>query len=288
MQDDLLESLSLIGLRGGVIIALIIVLLVCGVAVALGVRARYGILLHDLRRNASTTPNFQSRLLNSVIRETLGALSRHQGDVNSQAIIEGKLQNHLRGLLLGERFVKANVGLLIILGLVGTFLGLTMSIGKLVSLVSSDMGDAALASQSLTAGLSEALSGMSVAFSTSLFGIAAAIVMTFVNVFVSTSDARTRLMAELEAFLDNTILANARAASGANLELGPAVTSFEHSVTQLRDVVSRFEASLQMFADNTRDFHEFNHHLKDNIQRMSVSFADLTRALGDRATRKGP
>ena len=290
MPDDLIESLSLVGLRGGLIIALIVGLLASAIAVAVAVRGRYALLRRELERHQSATPAFESRVLDAIVRDAITALAIHHGDVNSQAIIESNFQTHLKGLLVGERFVKASVGLLIILGLIGTFLGLTLSIGQLVGLVSSDMGDAALATQSLTAGLTEALSGMSVAFSTSLFGIVAAVIMTFVNVLVSTSDARMTLMAEVEAFLDHTILANARRLSGSGMGMGEVVTSFGHAVAQLHEVVARFEGSLQTFSDNTRDFGEFNHHLKDNIQRMSVAFSDLKTALADRhpdGTRRG-
>jgi hypothetical protein len=41
----------------------------------------------------------------------------------------------------------------------------------------------------------------------------------------------------------------------------------------------RFEAALQTFATTTRDFHEFNLHLRDNVQRLSLTFADLSNSL---------
>lgn len=291
MQEDFVDSLSLIGFRGGAIIVLIVGLLICAIGVAVGVRGRYAALLRDLRRNQGPDPNFKSRLLTKIARDTEDALAVYKGDVNSQAIIEANFQAHLKGLLVGERFVKASVGLLIILGLVGTFLGLTLSIGELVALVSQDMDDASMATQSLTAGLTEALAGMSVAFSTSLFGILAAIVMTFVNVFISTGDARMALVAELETFLDNVVLAKVKGESGAGLGLDQVVTGFGHSVAHLHEAVSRFEYALQTFAENTRDFGEFNLHLKDNIQRMSLAFSDLRSALSERPgappTRRG-
>ena len=40
-------------------------------------------------------------------------------------------------------------------------------------------------------------------------------------------------------------------------------------------VVERFESALGAFSGSTRDFTEFNAHLKDNVQRMSLSFGDL-------------
>ena len=42
-----------------------------------------------------------------------------------------------------------------------------------------------------------------------------------------------------------------------------------------------FESALGAFSAGTRDFSEFNAHLKDNVQRMSLSFGDLSDALKD-------
>ena len=279
MQSAISESLSLIGFRGGVILLLIGVLLTCAVLVAIAVRARYASMLGDLRRNQGQNPSFRSRLLNKIVQETEDALKVYPGDVNTQAIIEANFQAELKGLLLGERFTKASVGLLIILGLVGTFLGLTLSIGKLVTLVSQGVEGSAAVTQNLTTGLTDALSGMSIAFSTSLFGILAAIIMTFVNVFISTTDARNGVIAELESFLDNTILATVKGKTGTGLGMDQLVTSFGHSVAHLHEAVAKFETALQTFNTNTRDFAEFNHHLRDNVQRMSLAFSDLTANL---------
>jgi hypothetical protein len=43
--------------------------------------------------------------------------------------------------------------------------------------------------------------------------------------------------------------------------------------------VDQFEGSLSTFSENTRDLKEFNYHLKDNVQRMSLSFSDFTQSL---------
>jgi hypothetical protein len=133
---------------------------------------------------------------------------------------------------------------------------------------------------------------MSVAFSTSLFGIMSAVVMTLLSVFFNVTDRRNELMAQLEAYLDNVLLAGARpgvrgsagTGEGAGTgELEPLATAFGHSVAQLDGTVQRFEAALTAFSTTTRDFREFNLHLKDNVQRMSLSFGDLSDALQEHA-----
>ena len=54
---------------------------------------------------------------------------------------------------------------------------------------------------------------------------------------------------------------------------------FGETVARLEGAVAGFETALTQFASSSRDFREFNHHLKDNIQRMSLSFGDLSESL---------
>jgi hypothetical protein len=181
---------------------------------------------------------------------------------------------------------------LIILGLVGTFYGLTLSIGKLVNLVSADAGGGADIAAGLTEGLTQALSGMSVAFTCSLFGIMAAILMTLLGVFMNVADMRVALMVEVETFLDTQLLrVQTPAAAGRGAALPPGAANvaavlqqmergLSASVSQLHAAVGQFEAALSAFSTTTRDFREFNLHLKDNVQRLSLSFADLSNTLG--------
>jgi predicted cobalt transporter CbtA len=162
-------------------------------------------------------------------------------------------------------------------------------------LVSSDTAGAAELTQSLTQGLTHALSGMSVAFSTSLVGILAAIVMTLVGVLVNVPEHRQRLLVELEAYVEECARALRplpAAATGAAVtaaggtpdltNLSTQLDGFAQSVAQLQQTVAQFHGSLEVFSASTRDFREFNTHLRDNIQRMSLGFADLSDSLKER------
>src|SRR5690606_487135 len=172
-----------------------------------------------------------------------------------------------------------------ILGLVGTFYGLTQSIGTLAALVSEDPTRVVDVTESLTRGLTEALSGMSTAFTTSLFGIAAAIVMTLVGVFASVPDKRLSAMVEIETYLESLLPAAPTAAAGAETGVagGPRVdvmaAGLAQSVAKLEGAVEQFDAALSRFAATTRDFREFNLHLKDNVQRLSLAFGDLSETM---------
>ncbi|MBX9698974.1 MAG: flagellar motor protein MotA [Acetobacteraceae bacterium] len=93
-------------------------------------------------------------------------------------------------------------GLLIFLGLLGTFWGLLLTIGS-VSEVIADMsvgsGDINQLFNQLKSGLSQPLRGMSVAFSSSMLGLAGALVLGFLD--LTAGQAQTRFLNELEEWL---------------------------------------------------------------------------------------
>jgi hypothetical protein len=289
MSEAFLSNFALLDRSAYMVIAVIIAILTGAIAATFVLRARYAALSTELRR----TPDgdFRSPVLLGIVRETIDAVERGAVEVNTQAIIEHNFQVRLKSLLTAERFIKASTGLLIILGLVGTFYGLTLSIGRLVGLVTVDTGSGAELAAGLTHGLTQALSGMSVAFTTSLFGIISAIVMTLVGVFMNVGDSRVALMVEIESFLDNRLAhspvreptASGRTAGTGGFAPGGArdARGIGTSVSQLQQAVGQFDASLQSFAVSTRDFREFNAHLKDNVQRLSLSFADLSDTLNN-------
>jgi hypothetical protein len=121
-----------------------------------------------------------------------------------------------------------------------------------VHLVSADPGAAADVTQAVTRGLSEALTGMAVAFSNSLVGIVSAVVLTVLGVVSNVTDQRTALMVQIETYLDR-LLAPRLAASrdGAS-----TVAGLVESVARLEGAVARFDSALQRFAESTKDLRE--------------------------------
>ncbi|HEY2518009.1 MAG TPA: hypothetical protein VGI39_44365, partial [Polyangiaceae bacterium] len=175
MPNAIVEGLSVVDATGHLILAAIVLSLMAAIAANLFLRGRYAHLQADLQTNRSTLASaFDSPVLQRIVRDANEAV-RKSGELNAQAIVEEGVQAELRGLLLAERFVRAATGLVIILGLLGTFYGLTLSIGKLVQLVSADAGATLDVTQAVTTGLTQALSGMAVAFSNSLLGVASAV-----------------------------------------------------------------------------------------------------------------
>jgi hypothetical protein len=96
-------------------------------------------------------------------------------------------------------------GLLIFLGLLGTFWGLIETVGSVGSVLNSlkPGGDAAAIFESLKEGLAAPLSGMGISFSSSLFGLAGSLVLGFLD--LQTSQAQNRFYTELEDWLSTTV-----------------------------------------------------------------------------------
>jgi hypothetical protein len=96
-------------------------------------------------------------------------------------------------------------GLLIFLGLLGTFWGLidtVSSVGRVLEGLKVG-GDAGAVFDALKEGLAAPLSGMGISFSSSLFGLAGSLVLGFLD--LQTSQAQNRFYTELEDWLSTTV-----------------------------------------------------------------------------------
>lgn len=112
------------------------------------------------------------------------------------------------------------VGLLVFLGLLGTFWGLLHTIGSISDTIQSldpGSGDAAAVLDALKQGLSAPLSGMGTAFSSSLFGLAGSLVLGFLD--LQAGRAQNRFYTELENWLSTvTDLSDAGPSEASRLE----------------------------------------------------------------------
>ncbi|MFZ0372007.1 MAG: flagellar motor protein MotA [Xanthobacteraceae bacterium] len=96
-------------------------------------------------------------------------------------------------------------GLLVFLGLLGTFWGLIQTVGSVGGVIQGlkPTGDAASMFNSLREGLAAPLSGMGISFSSSLFGLAGSLVLGFLD--LQSSQAQNRFYTELEDWLSTTV-----------------------------------------------------------------------------------
>jgi hypothetical protein len=93
-------------------------------------------------------------------------------------------------------------GLLIFLGLLGTFWGLLRTVGGVSDVIHGmtiGSGDIAALFQQLKSGLAKPLEGMGIAFSASMFGLSSALVLGFLD--LTAGQAQNRFFNELEDWL---------------------------------------------------------------------------------------
>jgi len=150
------------------------------------------------------------------------------------------------------------VGLLIFLGLLGTFWGLSHavgSVGEVIRSLSVSGVDAQGAFERLKEGLEQPLSGMGTAFSTSLFGLAGSLVVGFLD--LQAGQAQNAFYNELEEWLaGQTRLGGGGMASGGDDPQQPVPAYIQalleqtaDSLDELQRVIGRGEESRQ--ATNT-------------------------------------
>jgi len=96
-------------------------------------------------------------------------------------------------------------GLLVFLGLLGTFWGLIETVSSVGTFISSLRvgGDSGAIFDALKEGLAAPLGGMGIAFSSSLFGLAGSLVLGFLD--LQTSQAQNRFYTDLEDWLSTTV-----------------------------------------------------------------------------------
>ena len=238
--------------------------------------------------------------LRYAVNDFADAYKQYGEDVNTPALITNAVNVKLGGLLLCERFLSNAVSLFVTLGLFGTFLGLSLSVSSLTELISySNTSEWLSVLDSVGGGLMSALSGMGVAFYTSLVGVACSIILTILRSICSPQAEREKLETALELWLDHTVaptLPNSNSSDEvtqlrrliATLEqTGTAVESALAKSTEgllaatdaNRQQLAKFDKTVGSFNEGVHDFSEFNYNLRGTVERMDVCIRDLVAAL---------
>lgn len=138
------------------------------------------------------------------------------------------------------------IGLLIFLGLLGTFWGLLKTIVAVQDVIQglSATSDTAALFGDLIAGLQAPLSGMGTAFSSSLFGLAGALILGFLD--LQTGQAQNRFYNDLEEWLSSiTRLSSGLGSVGGDQSVPAYVAALleqiAESLDQLQRTISRGE-----------------------------------------------
>ena len=240
--------------------------------------------------------NRDNDFLRYTVNSFADAYKRHGKDVNTPAIISEAVSTKLSGSLLCERFLNNAVSLFVTLGLFGTFVGLSLSVGSLTEMLSFSSDSELL---SVLDGLMSALSGMGVAFYTSLVGVACAIMLTVLRSIFSVQAARENLETRLELWLDHDVaptlptdapkddvelvhqlvLALDRSADNMDATLMNATNELRTAISSSRAPIAAMNKTVENFNSGVRDFSEFNYNLRGTVERMDVTVRDLVSSL---------
>jgi hypothetical protein len=123
----------------------------------------------------------------------------------SSTVMRGILDSIATRLDESRDISRYMTGLLVFLGLLGTFWGLIVTVGSVGNVINSLKvgGDAEAVFESLREGLAAPLSGMGISFSSSLFGLAGSLVLGFLD--LQMSQAQNRFYTDLEDWLSTTV-----------------------------------------------------------------------------------
>ncbi len=281
---------------GIIVIAAIAILFVLAVLLLFYTWGRYKGLAGMVKGGLDRDNGF----LRFTVNDFADAYKKYGQNVNTPAIISNAVSTKLSGLLLCERFLANAVSLFVTLGLFGTFLGLSHSVSSLTELISySNTSEWLSVLDSVGGGLMSALSGMGVAFYTSLVGVACSIVLTLLRSIFSPQAERETLEARLELWLDHTVaptlpterakdesemvqqMVHAMDSASKTMEraLQNATGDLKTAIDSSRAPIVAFNKTVDSFNGGVRDFSEFNYNLRGTVERLDVTVRDLVSGL---------
>lgn len=196
---------------------------------------------------------------------------------------------------------RYNIGLLIFLGLLGTFWGLletVSSIGQVIGGLTVDGGEASVVFEALKEGLEAPINGMGTAFSSSLFGLAGSLVLGFLD--LQAGQAQNRFYNDLEEWLSSVTRLSSGALGSEGEQGVPAyvqalLEQTAESLENLQVIISRSEegkhsvnASLgsltekiEALTDHMRTEQQVMKHLAESHMEMKPILQKLADARSD-------
>ena len=287
---------------GLVVIVVILALFALAVVLLFHLAARYRLLAAKATGDGRDESGRGFRA--ALLEEFAAAYKKYGPDVNTPAIISDVMGRRLSGLLLCERYLNNAVSLFVTLGLFGTFLGLSLAVVSLTQLIGySNTSEWLSVLDSVGGGLLSALSGMGVAFYTSLVGVACSIVLTILRSIFSVQAVREKMETRLELWLDHDvaptlptdapkddadlvrqlILALNKTSDDMDKTLRSATDELKAAINASRAPIAAMNKTVENFNNGVRDFSELNYNLRGTIERMDVSLRDLVSGLREAA-----
>ncbi len=203
--------------------------------------------------------------------------------VNTGALIDHAYSQE-RVLLISceqiDYFCRILPNLLISLGLLGTFIGITINLTALSRTVSqTDITDISLLLQELQ----QPLQGMGIAFITSLTAILFSAFLTVVNFLFNTSLAKARLLSGLEDYLDNIYQPNLKGETHIDRVVQGLINSFDQFLHRFGQTVQHsVESALQDKIEAVSQAQIKTHQLAEQVySRLVEASAKVTQSAND-------
>ena len=302
---DILRQMPTAGL------AVIISILVLFLLALIMLFVTYGKYRSIIRSVSLTNPEPGNKIAAAVKKEYAKVYLEFGENTNTPAIISGLFTARLHRSLTAERFMNAAVSTFVTLGLFGTFLGLSMSVSSLTELISLSSAEEWLSIlNSVGGGLVSALSGMGLAFYTSLTGVVCAILFTILRTVFNPQAQRESLENRLELWLDHTVAPTLETEYASDdaarlLKLSADIKSYTKTVQSTllaatdkmeqtmkfateglgkmveysKEPIGAFYDTVKTFCENTRDMSEITYELRGTVERMDIAARDLGNRL---------
>ena len=176
------------------------------------------------------------------------------------------------------------IGLLVFLGLLGTFWGLLItidSVGTVISSLGVEDEDSALMFMKLKEGLKQPLNGMGTAFSSSLFGLSGSLILGFLD--IQASQAQNQFYNDVEEWLSTMSLIAVNSSvnkgdqkiqeDGVPIYVQALLEQTAESIDSLQRTLGRGEDERKHLADNFANLAEKMSAVADQIQNNQKAFA---------------
>jgi hypothetical protein len=166
----------------------------------------------------------------ALLRERTGRM------VISQTTMRAILDSIATRLDESRDIARYLTGLLVFLGLLGTFWGLLETVGSIGKVIQSLEvgGDTGSIFENMKSGLSAPIGGMGIAFSSSLFGLAGSLVLGFLD--LQAGQAQNRFYTDLEDWLSTTVR---------DLHVGDGAATPSLMIEQFTAAIERLEQTIK-------------------------------------------
>ena len=190
----------------------------------------------------------------------------------SAQVMRGLLDSIATRLDEARDMARYMTGLLVFLGLLGTFWGLIDTVGSVGKVIESlnVTGDAGNVFDALKEGLAAPLGGMGIAFSSSLFGLAGSLVLGFLD--LQAGQAQNRFYTDLEDWLSTTVR-DLGVGTGADTAVasGPPSGELRLAIDRLKEAIqesSSSRAATTAMANLAEAIQGLVHHMRTEQQMI--------------------